>query len=117
MDLQQGNGKTLTERQRAILKLIVQEYVATGRPVGSKTLTERYPVGVSSATIRHEMGELEEAGYVLQPHTSGGRVPTDHGDNGFYVVSDGDALYLTVHIVSKSEAVAKASQHQLRKAG
>jgi heat-inducible transcriptional repressor len=79
MDVQHGNGKTLTERQRAILKLIVQEYVATGRPVGSKTLTERYPVGVSSATIRNEMGELEEAGYVLQPHTSGGRVPTDHG--------------------------------------
>jgi heat-inducible transcriptional repressor len=70
---------SLTERQRAILKLVVQEYVATGRPVGSKTLTERYPVGVSSATIRNEMAELEQAGFLQQPHTSGGRIPTDRG--------------------------------------
>jgi heat-inducible transcriptional repressor len=69
----------LTERQRAILKLIVQEYVSSGRPVGSRTLTERYPVGVSSATIRNEMVNLEEVGMVQQPHTSGGRVPTDQG--------------------------------------
>lgn len=79
MSAYQQESPTLSQRQRAILKLIVQEYVATGRPVGSKTLTERYAVGVSSATIRNEMGELEEAGYVQQPHTSGGRVPTDHG--------------------------------------
>ncbi len=69
----------LTERQRAILKLIVQEYVASGRPVGSKTLTERHELGVSSATIRNEMAELEQAGYLQQPHTSGGRIPTDLG--------------------------------------
>lgn len=74
----------LSERQRAILKMIVQEYVATGRPVGSKTLTERYPLGVSSATIRNEMAELENAGLIQQPHTSGGRVPTDQGYR-FYV--------------------------------
>lgn len=79
MDMQPGPRGVLTERQRAILKLIVQEYVATGRPVGSKTLTERYPVGVSSATIRNEMGELEQSGFVQQPHTSGGRIPTDNG--------------------------------------
>jgi len=69
----------LTQRQQAILKLIVQEYVGTGRPVGSKGLTERYPIGVSSATIRNEMAELEAAGYVQHLHTSGGRVPTDQG--------------------------------------
>src|SRR5262245_26770317 len=69
----------LTERQRAILKLIVQEYVATGRAVGSKGLTERYAVGVSPATIRNEMSDLEDAGYVQHLHTSGGRVPTDQG--------------------------------------
>jgi heat-inducible transcriptional repressor len=69
----------LTPRQRAILKLIVHEYVASGRPVGSKTLTERYPVGVSPATIRNEMAELEAAGYVQHLHTSGGRVPTGEG--------------------------------------
>ncbi len=69
----------LTGRQQAILKLIVQEYVGTGRAVGSKGLTERYPVGVSSATIRNEMAELEAAGFVQHLHTSGGRVPTDQG--------------------------------------
>lgn len=69
----------ITERQRTILKLIVKEYVASGRPVGSKTLTERYRVGVSSATIRNEMAELERLGFLQQLHTSGGRVPTDQG--------------------------------------
>ncbi|MEA2586003.1 MAG: heat-inducible transcriptional repressor [Thermomicrobiales bacterium] len=69
----------LTTRQRAVLELIVHEYVQTGRAVGSKTLTERYPVGVSSATIRNEMAELESAGYISHLHTSGGRVPTDQG--------------------------------------
>lgn len=69
----------LTERQRVIMKLLVQEYVASGRPVGSKTLVERYPIGVSSATIRNEMVALEELGMVQQPHTSGGRIPTDRG--------------------------------------
>ena len=79
MEINQAEHGVLTERQRAILKLIVQEYVATGRPVGSKTLTERYPIGVSSATIRNEMAELEQAGYLHQAHTSGGRIPTDQG--------------------------------------
>jgi heat-inducible transcriptional repressor len=69
----------LTPRQEAVLRLIVQEYVATGRAVGSKALTERYPVGVSPATIRNEMADLEAAGYVQHLHTSGGRVPTDRG--------------------------------------
>lgn len=71
--------QALTERQRAILKLIVQEYSGTGRAVGSKTLTERYAVGVSPATIRNEMAELEAAGLVEHLHTSGGRVPTVEG--------------------------------------
>src|SRR3712207_4027636 len=70
---------TLSERQQAILRLIVQEYVATGRPVGSKTLVERHGIAYSSATIRNEMADLETAGYVQHLHTSGGRVPTDRG--------------------------------------
>jgi len=69
----------ISPRQQTILKLVVQEYVASGRPVGSKTLTERYHVGVSAATIRNEMAELEQRGFVQQLHTSGGRVPTDRG--------------------------------------
>lgn len=74
-----GAGAELTPRQRAVLELIVHEYVQSGRAVGSKTLVERYPIGVSSATIRNEMAELEAAGYISHLHTSGGRVPTDQG--------------------------------------
>lgn len=69
----------LTERQRGVLKLLVQEYVHSGRPIGSKTLTERFPMRISSATIRNEMAELESQGLLQQPHTSGGRTPTDKG--------------------------------------
>lgn len=74
-----GGPGDLTLRQRAILKIIVQEYVHSGRAVGSKSLTERYALGFSPATIRNEMAELEAAGYVQHLHTSGGRVPTDKG--------------------------------------
>jgi heat-inducible transcriptional repressor len=73
-----GSGG-LSPRQQGILRLIVQEYVQSGRAVGSKTLTERYAVGVSPATIRNEMADLEAAGFVQSLHTSGGRVPTDQG--------------------------------------
>jgi len=72
-------ASTLTDRQRAILRMIVQDYVGSGRAVGSKSLTERYAIGVSSATIRNEMAGLEAGGYVQHLHTSGGRVPTDRG--------------------------------------
>jgi heat-inducible transcriptional repressor len=69
----------LTERQEHLLRLIVHEYVGSGRAVGSKALVEGYGLGVSSATIRNEMAELERAGLIGQPHTSAGRVPTDRG--------------------------------------
>ena len=72
-------GPALSERQRSILRLLVQEYVNSGRPVGSKSLTERFDVGYSPATIRNEMAGLEESGFLQSPHTSGGRVPTDKG--------------------------------------
>jgi len=62
----------LTERQRAILGLIVREYVATAQPVPSKTLVEKYNLGVSSATVRNEMAALEQMGYLTHPHTSAG---------------------------------------------
>ncbi len=69
----------LTERQRMVLRLLVREYVVSGRPVGSKTLAEQFPVSVSSATIRNDLAALEHVGFVQQPHTSGGRIPTDQG--------------------------------------
>ena len=69
----------LSERQSTILKLIVQEYIRTGRAIGSKALLERFRLGVSPATVRNEMGELEDHLYLVHPHTSAGRVPTDRG--------------------------------------
>jgi heat-inducible transcriptional repressor len=70
---------TLTERQRLILALIIHTYVETAQPVGSKVLIERYKLDTSSATIRNDMVELTEAGYLRQPYTSAGRIPTEEG--------------------------------------
>lgn len=67
------------ERRLAVLRAIVEDYVATEEPVGSKALVERHGLGVSPATVRNDMAALEEEGYIAQPHTSAGRVPTDKG--------------------------------------
>jgi heat-inducible transcriptional repressor len=67
------------ERRLDVLRAIVQDYVSTNDPVGSKALAERHDLGVSPATIRNDMAVLEEQGYITQPHTSAGRVPTDKG--------------------------------------
>ena len=69
----------LTERKEAILQAVVEEYMATARPVGSGLVTEQSELKVSSATVRKELGALEEEGFLHQPHTSAGRVPTDKG--------------------------------------
>jgi heat-inducible transcriptional repressor len=69
----------LSERQRAILQRVVEEYVATGQPVGSKTLVARGRLAVSPSTVRGELAELELRGLLSHPHTSAGRVPTDRG--------------------------------------
>jgi len=69
----------LDKRKAFILATVVYEYVATAEPVGSNTLTQKYNLGVSSATIRNEMAELEAGGYLVQPHTSAGRIPSDAG--------------------------------------
>lgn len=67
------------DRKLAVLRAIVEDYVSTNEPVGSKALAERHNLGVSPATIRNDMAVLEEQGYITQPHTSAGRVPTDKG--------------------------------------
>ncbi|SEG60700.1 heat-inducible transcription repressor HrcA [Thermomonospora echinospora] len=69
----------LDDRKLAVLRAIVEDYVSTNEPVGSKALVERHSLGVSPATIRNDMAVLEEQGYITQPHTSAGRVPTDKG--------------------------------------
>ncbi len=67
------------ERRLAVLRAIVEDYVSTEEPVGSKALVERHSLNVSPATVRNDMAALEEEGYLTQPHTSAGRVPTDKG--------------------------------------
>jgi heat-inducible transcriptional repressor len=67
------------DRKLAVLRAIVQDYVSTQEPVGSKALVERHKLGVSPATVRNDMAALEEEGFITQPHTSAGRVPTDKG--------------------------------------
>ena len=69
----------LDDRKLDVLRAIVEDYVATHEPVGSKALVDRHNLGVSPATVRNDMAALEEEGYITQPHTSAGRIPTDAG--------------------------------------
>ncbi len=73
----------LSDRRQRVLAALIEEYVHHALPVGSRTLVENYQLGVSSATVRNELSVLEEAGYITQPHTSAGRVPTDFGYRSF----------------------------------
>ena len=74
----------LDARKQTILKVIISNYLETGEPVGSRTISKLSDLNLSSATIRNEMSDLEELGYIVQPHTSAGRIPTDKGYR-FYV--------------------------------
>jgi heat-inducible transcriptional repressor len=72
-------GMQLDERKTKILQAIIRNYLETGEPVGSRTISKYTDLNLSSATIRNEMADLEEMGYILQPHTSAGRIPSDKG--------------------------------------
>ena len=74
-----GDTMDLTERQLNILKAIVKDYVETAEAVGSRTISKKYDFGISAATIRNEMSDIEDRGYLVQPHTSAGRIPTKKG--------------------------------------
>lgn len=74
----------LDERKRKILQAVIRNYLETGEPVGSRTISKYTDLNLSSATIRNEMSDLEEMGYIVQPHTSAGRIPSDKGYR-FYV--------------------------------
>lgn len=76
--------KELNERKRTILKSIIDNYIESAQPVGSRTIARKHDLGLGSATIRNEMADLEELGYITQPHTSAGRIPSDKGYR-FYV--------------------------------
>jgi len=104
----------LNDRRRMVLSALVNEYVARVQPVGSKVLVERYHLGCSPATVRSELAALEETGFVFQPHTSAGRIPTDSGYRAYVddVVADGD-MGLSV---SEAESVRRCfarMEHEL----
>ena len=69
----------MDERKKRVLSAIINDYIANGEPVGSRTITKRYDLGVSPATIRNEMSDLTDEGYIEQPHTSAGRIPSAKG--------------------------------------
>ena len=73
----------LSDRRQKVLQALIEEYIANAQPVGSRTLVDRYRLGVSSATVRNELSVLEDEGYLTSPHTSAGRVPTDAGYRAF----------------------------------
>ena len=73
----------LSDRRRLVLRALIEEYIARALPVGSRTLVERYNLRISSATVRSELSLLEDMGYLAQPHTSAGRIPTDYGYRAF----------------------------------
>ena len=94
----------LTERQKTLLLLIIRDYIESAQPVGSKRLAEHYHINLSSATIRNEMGALTEMGYLRQPHTSAGRVPTEEGYR--YFVSQ------MMHNTELPETIQQTISHQ-----
>jgi len=78
--LTMGSGQMdLVERKLKILQAIITDFIDTAQPIGSRTIAKKYDLGISSATIRNEMADLEEMGYLVQPHTSAGRIPSDLG--------------------------------------
>src|SRR5438105_12370979 len=80
------NPSTQENRKRRLLQAVIFHYVRTGKPVGSQVIVDKYNFGMSSATVRNMLVVLEKEGYLMQPHTSAGRIPTDKGYR-FYVDS------------------------------
>ena len=94
----------LTERQKTILMLVIRDYIETAQPVGSKALVKRYHLDLSSATVRNELSALDEMGYLRQPHTSAGRVPTEEGYRFF--------VGQMMHQAELPEAIQHTISHQ-----
>ena len=102
----------LDDRKLAVLRAIVADYVSTHEPVGSKAIVERHRLGVSAATVRNEMAALEDEGYIAQPHTSAGRIPTDLGYRMF--VDKLNALKPMSGAEQRAIAQAREALRQLR---
>ncbi len=103
-------GKMLTERRSRILRGIIQEYISTAMPVSSGVVARSYGLGVSPATIRNEMASLEEEGYIMQPHTSAGRVPSAKGYR-YYV----EALLEDRALTQDEQRTIRHQFHQVHK--
>ncbi|MBR1391090.1 MAG: heat-inducible transcription repressor HrcA [Lachnospiraceae bacterium] len=108
------NGNELDERKTTILKAIIRNYLETGEPVGSRTISKYTDLNLSSATIRNEMSDLEEMGYILQPHTSAGRIPSDKGYR-FYVDQlmaerDHEVSQMKEFVIEQTEKVDRVLQ-------
>lgn len=98
--------RELIERKLKILKAVIQNYLETGEPVGSRTISKYTDLNLSSATIRNEMADLEELGYIVQPHTSAGRIPSDKGYR----------LYVDMLMQDKEQEVTEIKEQMLEKA-
>ena len=98
--------RELNERKLKILKAVIQNYLETGEPVGSRTISKYTDLNLSSATIRSEMADLEELGYIVQPHTSAGRIPSDKGYR----------LYVDMLMQDKEQEVTEIKEQMLEKA-
>ena len=96
----------LDDRKLKILQAIIQNYLETGEPVGSRTISKYTDLNLSSATIRNEMSDLEDMGYIIQPHTSAGRIPTDKGYR----------LYVDLLLLDKNQEVENMKNILIEKA-
>jgi len=124
MTLQRTNtvGQELSDRERQVLEAVVRTYVDFAEPAGSRTVAKRFELGVSPATVRNTMSDLESKGYLFHPHTSAGRIPTDHAYR-FYVdrivqpaaLTDEERQHLATEIESSgSSAVERLVQRSIR---
>ena len=106
------SNDTLSERKKTILRSIIDAYISGGEPVGSKYLTGTGQIRLSSATIRNEMAELEEMGYLEQPHTSAGRIPSEKGYR-FYVDSLMQSYRMTAEELRELNSLVKSKAAEL----
>jgi heat-inducible transcriptional repressor len=110
-----GDRMAIDERKIKILQAIINDYIITGEPVGSRTIAKKYNLGVGSATIRNEMADLEELGFLEQPHTSSGRIPSNKGYR-LYVDKLMEAGNLTLEEELKiKEYILNSAMHEVEK--
>lgn len=109
----------MNERQKQVLKVIVEEFVKTHEPVGSTHVVEMLPFEISSATVRNDMTELTEAGYISQPHTAAGRIPTEAGYREYIQTTMAEQKELSTHqqeVLSAHFKKLKTLQEKFREA-